>query len=144
MRGRPLDQRQRPDGYYYINTKGKPALTVQSPYEAMLANFADGLAPVRILRSTSHGSGVWTWYEVGFLDKKGKVVVEPEFYDARPFSEGLAAVQAVGRLQTVITSGVTITDKYGQSVSSGLDPTAGGTVGCRARRTSGRPWPAEP
>ena len=29
----------------------------------------------------------------GFIDKSGKVVIEPQFDDAEPFSEGLAKVQ---------------------------------------------------
>ncbi len=29
----------------------------------------------------------------GFIDKSGKVVIEPQFDDAEPFSEGLAKVE---------------------------------------------------
>lgn len=32
----------------------------------------------------------------GYIDKKGKFVIKPQFDDARPFSEGLAAVQKSG------------------------------------------------
>lgn len=35
--------------------------------------------------------------DCGFVDKSGKVVVNPQFDDARPFSEGLAAVERDGK-----------------------------------------------
>jgi len=33
----------------------------------------------------------------GYIDKTGEIVIEPKFYEARPFKEGLAAVKVVDK-----------------------------------------------
>lgn len=49
-----------------------------------LAPFSEGLAPVL------------SFNRIGFIDKTGKVVVEPLFRETSGFSEGLAAVKIIG------------------------------------------------
>jgi hypothetical protein len=49
-----------------------------------LAPFSEGLAPVL------------SFNKLGFIDKTGKVVIEPEFRETLGFSEGLAAVKIIG------------------------------------------------
>ena len=52
-------------------------------------HFVEGLEPVQ-MRWTPGMTNGFKW---GYLDEKGKFAVEPQFSDARPFSEGLAAVR---------------------------------------------------
>ncbi|MEX0704424.1 MAG: WG repeat-containing protein [Planctomycetales bacterium] len=42
---------------------------------------------------------------VGFMDRTGKVVIKPQFDDARPFTEGLAAVKKEGKWGYIDHSG---------------------------------------
>jgi len=49
-----------------------------------LAPFSEGLAPVL------------SFNKLGFMDKTGKVVIEPQFRETSGFSEGLAAVKIIG------------------------------------------------
>jgi hypothetical protein len=49
-----------------------------------LAPFSEGLAPVL------------SFNKLGFIDKAGKVVIEPLFRETKGFSEGLAAVKIIG------------------------------------------------
>ncbi len=48
-------------------------------------NFSEGLFPVR-------ENGMW-----GYIDRKGKVVIEPQFESAKNFSEGFALVSKSGK-----------------------------------------------
>ena len=41
----------------------------------------------------------------GFIDKSGKMVIEPQFDNAEPFSEGLAQVEKDGKLGFIDKSG---------------------------------------
>ena len=53
---------------------------------ALADSFSDGLALVGV------GTGDPGWERWGYIDPSGKVVVEPQYFQAQRFSEGLAAV----------------------------------------------------
>jgi WG containing repeat len=53
--------------------------------------FSEGLAPVKI------GTGCELCGKWGFIDKTGKVVIEPRFEAVNDFSEGLAVFTQRGR-----------------------------------------------
>lgn len=44
-------------------------------------------------------------YKAGFISADGKIVIEPIFEDARPFSEGLASVQLNEKWRAIDSSG---------------------------------------
>lgn len=67
-----------------------------------LGNYSEGLIAARDITS-----GLW-----GYIDKTGEYVIEPAFYDAFPFSEGLAAVKTVTGFYSFI-------DKTGNEVIKG-------------------------
>ncbi|MDO4217105.1 MAG: WG repeat-containing protein, partial [Bacteroidales bacterium] len=66
--------------FYFINTHGE-----RLPFDALQAakNFSEGLAP-----AMPQGGSL-----MGFIDKQGRYVIEPQFVDAWSFSEGLACVK---------------------------------------------------
>lgn len=70
-------------GYGYIDKQGKVAISPSEQFK-ISADFSDGRAPVRVADKG--------W---GYLDDSGNLVIEPQFFSATAFSEGLAAV-AVG------------------------------------------------
>lgn len=61
-----------------IDTKGDLKFELKDAEQAM--GFSEGLAPVRIKEK---------W---GFIDKEGKIVINPQFEDVGSFSEGLAPI----------------------------------------------------
>lgn len=67
-----------------------------------LGNYSEGLIAARDITN-----GLW-----GYIDKTGEYVIEPAFYDAFPFSEGLAAVKTVTGFYSFI-------DKTGKEVIKG-------------------------
>ncbi len=70
-------------GRGYVNTRGHMTLTF--PIDNGISDgapFSEGVAAVR--RETD---GKW-----GFMDRRGKIVVEPRFSQVRSFSNGLAEV----------------------------------------------------
>lgn len=67
-----------------------------------LGNYSEGLIAAR-----DSVSGLW-----GYIDKTGEYVIEPAYYDAFPFSEGLAAVKTVTGFYSFI-------DKTGNEVIKG-------------------------
>ncbi len=54
--------------------------------------FSEGLAGVSVKSASSEGTPQETLW--GFMDKTGRIVIEPQFDYVYPFSEGLAAVTA--------------------------------------------------
>ena len=79
--------------YFYIDTRGRIAVKpVDNIYRAW--DFSHGLARVNI--GGGHGGsecdeifgGKW-----GFIDKQGKMVIDPQFDAVRPFANGLAVVR---------------------------------------------------
>lgn len=81
----------------YLDANGKVAIPARFktvPQYMGGSPFTEGLAPVAAcewssvggVRRCEHG-------KVGFIDTKGRFVIEPRFESARAFSEGLAAVR---------------------------------------------------
>lgn len=72
--------------WVYVNTAGKevfPALNEkQAPGFGEVKPLRDGLRP-----HFSYKDGKW-----GYIDRNGKIVIRPQFKEARTFSEGLAVV----------------------------------------------------
>src|SRR4051794_22881931 len=68
----------------FINQAG--SLVINLPEDVyMIRKFSEGLAI--IAKRVPNTYGRW-----GFIDETGTVVIEPRFDNAKPFSEGLAAV----------------------------------------------------
>ncbi|HSB26800.1 MAG TPA: WG repeat-containing protein [Pyrinomonadaceae bacterium] len=55
----------------------------------IVGEFHEGRAVIYLDRDAPPGAPA---YDVGFIDEAGNMVIPPRFYDARPFSEGLAYV----------------------------------------------------
>lgn len=79
-----------------------PQITYLDKTWKNLGNYSEGLIAARDITS-----GLW-----GYIDKTGEYVIEPAFYDAFPFSEGLAAVKTVTGFYSFI-------DKTGNEVIKG-------------------------
>jgi len=75
----PENRRGHPS--HFVGVDFKEAFPLLN-YEAV-GSFSEGLAPVRILESG----------KVGFIDKNGKIVIEPQFNKAYPFISSMAWVQ---------------------------------------------------
>ncbi len=86
----------------FINKDGELVIKTQF-YDAK--QFSEGLAPVKLavlngvlvynypeLKDDEKNSVKYKW---GFIDKTGEVIIFPQFDDALPFSEGLAAVMII-------------------------------------------------
>jgi hypothetical protein len=69
----------------YIDPAGKTAVPLDANVR-VISNFSEGVAAVSVL--TKDCQMKW-----GYIDKTGKFVIQPQFTDAKAFSEGLAAVQ---------------------------------------------------
>ncbi|MCP4643275.1 MAG: WG repeat-containing protein [bacterium] len=72
----------------YIDASGTLVLKA-NPAHYQLGRFSEGLASFATFRSTL----ISDRQEHGFIDRAGKVVIPPEFDEARSFSEGFAAVR---------------------------------------------------
>lgn len=83
-------------GQFFIDTTGEPVFDpkggVSRPW-LFSYNFSEGLAAVA--QPTQGQAGAQ--YAWGYIDRDGKVVIEPQFGETQPFSDGLAAVKAHGR-----------------------------------------------
>ena len=103
---------------YYINKKGETALVLNDDYFPG-DNFYEGLAMVRKND------------KLGFIDKKGEVVIVPQYNDAGSFSEGLAPVEINGKTIYI--------DKTGkQVISQGCDDTFGFFEGLAVVKIDGK------
>jgi hypothetical protein len=77
--------------FIYIDTAGRPVLRLNYKWRdpkrtiASAGMFREGLACI----ATSTDGGP----ELGFVDKEGRLAIDPQFNAARDFSEGLAAVR---------------------------------------------------
>lgn len=78
----------------YIDRQGRVAIP---PRFAEAFDFSEGLAGVRVTRTTIHGKGD-TW---GYIDKTGKYVIEPHFNEVSSFQGGTAKVHVGGALHVV-------------------------------------------
>ena len=80
-----------PEGFY-IDKSGKTVIRLD-PSVTVSGCFKEGLASVRTIRN----SGEDALGFVGFVDKEGRVVIDPVFEQAGRFSEGLAPVKLNGK-----------------------------------------------
>lgn len=69
----------------FIDETGKVVISLQTGAN----NFSEGLASFGVGEFTMHGGGD---HKFGFIDKTGSLVIETNFREARPFTEGLSAV----------------------------------------------------
>ncbi len=72
--------------------------------------YSEGLLPVKL---KSKGG----WRKCGFIDREGNVAIEPQFDDALPFSEGLAAIKVNGKWGFIDTTGTMIIEPQYDKVS---------------------------
>ena len=72
--------------YFFVNAKGEE----MPPAFVAVESFSEGLAAVAPIAVEADGSGDSPKH--GFIDPTGKIVIQPEYEEAEPFSEGLAAV----------------------------------------------------
>lgn len=92
------------DNYYYmVDTEGKiigeQKYTSARPFLSVQDNDkSDALAAVCL-------NGKW-----GFVDKSGKLIIEPQFMDARSFSNSFAAVEMNGKWGFVSSDGSIVID----------------------------------
>lgn len=77
----------------YIDQTGR--LVIPYRYLITWGRFSEGLAAVQPLKSKM----------LGYIDKKGTMVISPRFDDAFPFSNGLARVQKGGKTGFIDKSG---------------------------------------
>ena len=61
----------------------------------------------------------------GFIDKNGKVVIEPQFDDTYPFSEGLAMVEKDGKRGYIDKSGKVVIEPQFDEVGDFSEGLAG-------------------
>lgn len=83
---------QKDDKYFMVNNAGKK-VGKQDYEDARLFLEADGYAAVK-------KDGKW-----GFIDKDGKVIIEPQYAEAHSFSNGYAAVKKDGKWGFIDKSG---------------------------------------
>lgn len=80
--------------WVYINTAGEEVyphlVKKQGSYTSSMASSAGKVAPLSDGLRAHYDMGVGKW---GYIDAKGKVVITPQFEEARIFSDGLALVK---------------------------------------------------
>ncbi len=89
------------------NSAGLPRTAQPSQAEGPQSP-ADNTVP--LFRVVEHGK----W---GYMDRNGKIVISPEYYDAYPFTEGLALIQPFHVIGSRAIR-VSIIDKNGKMVGS--------------------------
>jgi hypothetical protein len=87
------------NGWGFIDTKGRVIVT---PQYTSVGDFSSGLAMVR--------TGDWAEGKAGYINVLGELVIPMNFYDGRPFSEGLAAVLLNGSWGFIGMTGDYVTD----------------------------------
>ncbi len=73
----------------YIDRTGKPLIKLADNIETAHP-FSEGLAAIEVKKADGYLYG-------GYLDKKGKIVIEPQFGHVSAFSEGLALILLHGK-----------------------------------------------
>ncbi len=115
----------------FINTEGE--MVIEPQYDKA-GNFSQGLAYVLTGAVKINGVGPHGWVDyipeensygggkMGFIDTKGKMVIEPAFDDAQGFSEGFAAVytvkkwwheETIARRDSPFYRGINYSKRYG-------------------------------
>lgn len=79
----------RPSGVAFIDKTGAIAFRVDVPSLREVGDFHDGLARIKVGGNIDSGRGG----KCGYIDKTGKVVIEPTYDEASDFEHGLAHVQ---------------------------------------------------
>lgn len=79
-------------GLYGYKQQGK--VVIQAQFVNAAKEFSEGLAAVEI--GTRDILKSETYYNWGYIDQTGRVVIPPQFFEARNFSEGFAAVSTRG------------------------------------------------
>ncbi len=111
---------RRAAGYTYLTTDGKEVPAQPAGYPG---RFSEGRAhfetePKPPTRTRLHQPGL-----MGFMDKSGKVVIEPKYADVGPFQEGLARVVLDGYCHIAVPEGRTLgTPTTGLASSCGSAP----------------------
>jgi WG containing repeat len=84
--------------FVYIDRRGKVAIKpTTNRLFTRAGNFAGGLAPVATGGGGRDAGGFFPATDWGFINKRGKFVIAPQFDDAGSFSEGLARVSVKGQ-----------------------------------------------
>ncbi len=92
--------------YGFMDRTGKLAISLP-PEVYNTRHFSEGMAVIGVRVPNTHGR----W---GYVDETGRVVIQPQFRRAEPFSEGLAAVvigdneDTIGRLGYIDKSGAVV------------------------------------
>lgn len=75
---------------YYLDTTGRVVLTIAFEDSCQVFPFAEDMAAIHVgFSDTMHRlDGKW-----GYIDKRGKIVIRPQFDYAEAFSEGLARIR---------------------------------------------------
>ncbi len=95
-----LSRVRKGDEIFFIDSKG---MVVLKPYLEVLGLFSDGLLMVSLTKKKiyKHKEGqkpTYSYqYTIGYIDKKGRTVIFPQFRRAEDFSERLAAVWIDGK-----------------------------------------------
>jgi hypothetical protein len=89
---------------YYIDPSGKSVIT---GLEIIGGDFSEGLAPAGVMKSEE--------CKMGYIDAKGRFVIEPQFGEAKPFSDGRAVVKMTSERHSK-TSDWGVIDKSGKFV----------------------------
>lgn len=74
----------------YIDSTGKPVIQPKFNFDEEIDGFeyfSEGLAVASFLNRKRDS------FQKGYIDKKGEVAIAPQFYQAYPFSEGIARVE---------------------------------------------------
>jgi hypothetical protein len=90
---------KKPWKYGFVDMKGHVVIPPQFDVTVMNSlggDFSEGLALVEF-GVRSEGESFATGGRFGYIDKTGRVVINPKFENASPFSEGLASVRLGGK-----------------------------------------------
>ena len=94
-------------GWGFLHTSGD---IVIAPQFEGVKNFGNGLAGVKVfdqtIAVTDNGSTQYIKkYKWGFIDKTGKMVIEPQYEDVERFTDGLCPVKSEGKYGYINTNG---------------------------------------
>jgi hypothetical protein len=78
---------------------------VHPAFRASIGPFSEGLAEAREPATWNAEKSDWTQGKYGYVDKRGKWVIEPQFTHTRPFRSGLASVQKDEKMAYIDVTG---------------------------------------
>lgn len=94
-----VSEGKKPSKYGFVDMKGRVVIPPQfdvTPMNSLAGDFSEGLALVEF-GASSEGDSLTAGSKFGFIDKTGRVVINPKYESASPFSEGLASVRLGGK-----------------------------------------------